>query len=43
MMGRHPDSTSYQRNIVIGMLTVGMMNKQVAQHFQACECNDIQS
>ena len=37
-MGHRPDSASYQYNIVIGMLTAGMMKKQVAQHFQACEC-----
>ena len=23
--------------IVIGMLTAGMMNKQIVRHFQACE------
>ena len=38
MMGRRPDSTLDQRNIVIGMLTAGMMNKQITRHFQACEC-----
>ena len=37
-MGRRPDSTFYQRSIVIGMLTAGMMNKQIAKHFQTCEC-----
>ena len=26
-----------QRNIVIGMLTAGIINKQDARHFQACE------
>ena len=36
-MGRRPDSTLGKRKIVIGMLTVGMMNKQIARHFQACE------
>ena len=36
-MGHRPDSTLYHRNIVFGMLTVGMTNQQVAQHFQACE------
>ena len=38
MMGRHPDSTLDLRSIVIGMLTTGMMNKQIDRHFQACEC-----
>ena len=37
-MGRRPDSTLDKRNIVIGMLTAGMMNKQVTRHFQACQC-----
>ena len=37
MMGRRPDSTLDRHNIVIGILTVGMMNKQIARHFQACE------
>ena len=37
-MGRRPDSTLGKRKIVIGMLTAGMMNKQIARHFQACEC-----
>ena len=37
-MERRTDSTLYQRNIVIGMLTVGMMTMQVARYFQACEC-----
>ena len=38
VMGRHTDSSLNQRIIVIGMLTAGMMNKQIARHFQACEC-----
>ena len=38
MMGRRPDSTLDQRNIVFRLLTVDMMNKQIASHFQACEC-----
>ena len=38
MMGRRPDSTLDKRNIVIGLLTSGMMNKQLARHFQAYEC-----
>ena len=37
-MGRRPDSTLGKRKIVIGMLISGMMNKQIARHFQACEC-----
>ena len=37
MTGRRPDSTLGKRRIVIGMLTVGMMNKQIVRHFQACE------
>ena len=36
-MGRRPDSTLGERKIVIGMLSAGMMNKQSARHFQACE------
>ena len=40
-MGHHPDSTVVKRNAVIGMLTVGMMNKQVHRHFQACECTSL--
>ena len=38
MMGRRPDSTLGMRKIVIGMLSAGMMNTQIARHFQACEC-----
>ena len=38
MMGRCPDSPLVRRCIVSGMTTVGMMNKQIARHFQACEC-----
>ena len=26
-----------KRKIVIGMLTAGMMNKQIVRHFQACQ------
>ena len=37
MMGHRPDSTLGKRKIVIGMLTAGMMNKQIVRHFQACE------
>ena len=37
MMGRRPDSTLSKRKIVIGILTVGMTNKQIVRHFQACE------
>ena len=37
MLGRRPDSTLGKRKIVIGMLTAGMMNKQIVRHFQACE------
>ena len=37
-MGRRPDSALDRRSIVIRMLTAGMMNKQIARHFQACEC-----
>ena len=37
-MGRRPDTTLDQRNIVIGMQTIGMINKQLARHVQACEC-----
>ena len=33
MMGHRPDSTLDQRSIVIGMLTAGMINKQIAIHF----------
>ena len=36
-MGRRPDSTLDRHNIATGILTVGMMNKQIARHFQACE------
>ena len=36
MVGRRPDPTLGKRKIV--MLTAGMMNKQNARHFQACEC-----
>ena len=36
-MGRRPDSMLGKRKIVIGMLTAGMINKQIARHFQACE------
>ena len=32
MMGRRPDSTLGK--IVIGMLTAGMMNKQIVRHFE---------
>ena len=38
MMGRRTDSTLGKRKIVIGMLTAGMTVKQIARHFQACEC-----
>ena len=37
-MGGRPDSTLDQRNIVIWMQTVGMINMQLARHVQACEC-----
>ena len=37
-IGRRHDLTLDQRNIVIGMLTAGTMKKQIARHFQACEC-----
>ena len=37
-MERNTDSTIDQRNIVIGMLTFRMMNKQIARHFEACDC-----
>ena len=36
-MGRRPDSTLSKRKIVIGMLTAGMVNKQIVRHFKACE------
>ena len=36
-MGRRPDSTFGKCKIVIGMLTAGMMNKQIVRHFQACQ------
>ena len=36
-MGRHPDPTLNQRNIVIGLLTAGLMSKLIANHFQAFE------
>ena len=38
MMGRRPDSTLGKRKLVIGMLSAGMKNKQIARHFQACAC-----
>ena len=38
MMGRYPDPTLDQRDIVIGVLTAGMVNQQIVRHFQACEC-----
>ena len=37
MMGHRTDSTLGKRKNVIGMLTAGMMNKQIVRHFQACE------
>ena len=37
-MGRRPDSTIGKRKIVIGMLSAGMINKQIASHFQAVDC-----
>ena len=37
MMRRRPNSTLGKRKIVIGMLTAGMMNKQIVRHLQACE------
>ena len=37
IMGRRPDSTLGKRKIIIGILTVGMMNMQIVRHFQACE------
>ena len=33
MMGRRPDLTLSKRKIVIGMLTAGVMNKQIVRHF----------
>ena len=36
-MGRRPDSTLGKRKIEIGIRTAGIMNKQIARHFQACE------
>ena len=33
-MGRRSDSTLGERKIVIGMLTAGMMNKQIVRYFQ---------
>ena len=36
-MGRRPDSTLGKRKIVIGILTAGMMNKQIVRYFQVCE------
>ena len=33
-MGRRPDSTLGKRKIVIGMLTAGMMNKQIVTIFK---------
>ena len=36
-MGRRLDSTLDGHNIVIGILTDGMMNKPIARHFQAYE------
>ena len=37
MMGRRPDSTLGKRQIVIGMLTAGVMNKQIVRHFKASQ------
>ena len=36
-MGRRPDTTLGKRKIVIGMLTAGLMNRQIVRRFQACE------
>ena len=36
-MGRYFGSTLGKRKIMIGMLSAGMMNKQIVRHFQACE------
>lgn len=36
-MGRRPELTLDQRKMAIGMLTGGMMVKEVAQHFCASE------
>ena len=36
-MGRRPGLTLDQRNVAIGMLTGGMMVKDVAQHFRGSE------
>ena len=38
-MERRPDTMLDQRNIVIRMLIVGIMNKQSARHYQAYECS----
>ena len=37
-MGRRPNSTLGKHNIVIRILTAGMMNKLITRHFKACEC-----
>ena len=37
MMERRSDSTLVEHKIVIGILTVIMMNKQIVRHFRACE------
>ena len=37
MIGRRPNSTLGKCKIVIGLLTAGMMNKQIVRHFRACE------
>ena len=37
MMGRQPDSTLGKCKILIGMLTAGMVNKQISRHIQAFE------
>ena len=36
-MGRHSNSTSGKRKIVIGIITSGMMNKRIVRHFKDCE------
>ena len=37
MMGRRPESTFSKHKLVIGVIPVGMTNKQIVRHFQACE------
>ena len=44
MMGRRPDSMLGKRKIVIGMLTAGLINKQIVRQFlKSLSVYDIQS